>query len=98
MDYRAPQYGYDPRGDIESETRSLAPRLDDLNGIRLAVLDNAKMKAGKLLEYTVEILKEEYKFSQVNVYVKRGFSYTAGPEMIANIAANNDAMITAIGD
>jgi hypothetical protein len=56
------------------------------------------MKAGKLLEYTVEILKEEYKFSQVNVYVKRGFSYTAGEEMIANIAANNDAMITAIGD
>ena len=35
---------------------------------------------------------------QGNVYVKRGFSYTAGEEMIANIAANNDAMITAIGD
>jgi hypothetical protein len=98
MDYRAPQYGYDPRGDIESETRSLAPRLDDLNGIRLAVLDNAKMKAGKLLTYTTEILNEEFAFSQVNTYVKRGFSYTATPEMIEQIAFGNDVVITAIGD
>ena len=63
-----------------------------------AVLDNAKMKAGKLLTYTAEILNEEFAFSQVNTYVKRGFSYTATPEMIEQIAAGNDLVITAIGD
>lgn len=98
MDYRSPLYGYDPRGIVEAEARTLAPRVPSLHGIRLAVLDNAKMKAGKLLAYTTEILNEEYGFSQVNHYVKRGFSYTATPEMIEQIAASNDVVITAIGD
>lgn len=98
MDYRSPQYGYDPRGIVEATPRILAPRRTDLRGARLAVLDNAKMKAGKLLAYTTEILNEEFGFSQVNTYVKRGFSYTATPEMIEQIAANNDVAITAIGD
>ena len=69
-----------------------------MRGLRMAVLDNAKMKAGKLLTYTAEILNEEFAFSQVNTYVKRGFSYTATPEMIEQIAAGNDLVITAIGD
>ncbi len=98
MGYRSPLYGYDPRGVVEAESRALSTRLVDLQGVRLAVLDNAKMKAGKLLTYTTEILNEEFKFSQVNTYVKRGFSYTATPEMIEQIAAGNDAVITAIGD
>lgn len=98
MDYRQPLYGYDPRGIVEAEPRALSPRLTELHGVRLAVLDNAKMKAGRLLTHTTEILNEEFKFSQVNTYVKRGFSYTATPEMIEQIASGNDAVITAIGD
>lgn len=98
MDFRNPTYGYDPRGVVEAEARALSPRLADMRGLRLAVLDNAKMKAGKLLTYTAEILNEEFAFSQVNTYVKRGFSYTATPEMIEQIAAGNDVVITAIGD
>jgi hypothetical protein len=98
MDYRNPLYGYDPRGIVEAEPRALSPRLPDMRGLRLAVLDNAKMKAGKLLTYTAEILNEEFAFSQVNTYVKRGFSYTATPEMIEQIAAGNDVVISAIGD
>jgi hypothetical protein len=98
MDYRSPLYGYDPRGIVEAEARALSPRIGDLRGVRFAVLDNAKMKAGKLLTYTTEILNEEFAFSQVNTYVKRGFSYTATPEMIEQIAFGNDVVITAIGD
>jgi hypothetical protein len=98
MDFRTPLYGYDPRGIVEAEPRALAPRLAEMRGLRMAVLDNAKMKAGKLLTYTAEILNEEFAFSQVNTYVKRGFSYTATPEMIEQIAAGNDLVITAIGD
>lgn len=98
MTFAPPLYGYDPRGVVEAEPRALSPRAADLHGLRLGVLDNAKMKAGKLLAYTTEILNEEFGFAQVNHYVKRGFSYTAEPEMIRAIAASNDVVITAIGD
>lgn len=98
MTYQPPLYGYDPRGGIEAERQELAPRLADMNGIRIAVLDNAKMKAHKLLDYTIERLRQDFEFEQVNYYLKEGFSYTATAELIAEIAANNDAVITAIGD
>jgi len=98
MSYSIPLYGYDPRGIVQAEARPLAPRVADLRGLRLGVLDNAKMKAGKLLTYTADILNEEFAFSQVNTFVKRGFSYTADPEMIGQIAASSDVVITAIGD
>lgn len=98
MTFVSPLYGYDPRGVVEAEPRALSPRVADLHGLRLGVLDNAKMKAGKLLAYTTEILNEEFGFASINHYVKRGFSYTAEPEMIREIAASNDAVITAIGD
>ena len=98
MNLRSPVYGYDPRGVSVAEARKLSPRLTDLRGLRLALLDNAKMKASKLLTYTAEILDEEFAFSEVNRYVKRGFSFNAGPEMIDQIAAANDVVLTAIGD
>ena len=98
MSFAPPMYGYDPRGVIVAEARKLSERKTDLHGLRLGVLDNAKMKAGRLLTYTVEILNEEFGFSAVNTYVKRGFSFTADPDMITKIAAANDVVITAIGD
>lgn len=98
MSTYAPAYGYDPRGVVVAEARKLSSRKADLHGLRLGVLDNAKMKSGKLLAYTAEILNEEFGFVEINKYVKRGFSYTADPEMITKIAAANDVVITAIGD
>lgn len=98
MSFAPPMYGYDPRGVIVAEARKLSARVTDLHGLRLGVLDNAKMKAGRLLTYTVEILNEEFGFAAVNTYVKRGFSYTADADMISQIAAANDVVITAIGD
>lgn len=98
MHFSPPLYGYDPRGVVVAEARKLSSRVNDLHGLRLGVLDNAKVKAGRLLAYATEILNQEFAFSQVNTYVKRGFSYTADPDMIAQIAAANDVVITAIGD
>ena len=98
MSISASVYGYDPRGVVVVEARKLSARLSGMQGLRLGVLDNAKMKAGKLLTYTTEILNEEFRFAEINHYVKRGFSYTADPEMITQIAAANDVVITAIGD
>lgn len=98
MSYAAPRYGYDPRGSVVAEVLSLAPRVASLEGLRVGVLDNAKMKARKLLDGTTGILAADFGFAALNYYLKEGFSYSATPEMIAEIAASNDVVITAIGD
>jgi hypothetical protein len=43
-------------------------------------------------------LAEKHAFGAVNYYRKESFSLAATPELIAEIAANNDIVITAIGD
>jgi len=98
MSYATPIYGYDPRGSVVADRLSLAPRVASLEGLRVGMLDNAKMKARKLLDGTTDILRRDHGLAAVNYYLKEGFSYVATPEMIAEIAANNDVVITAIGD
>ena len=89
---------YDPRGVVDAAALPLAPRADKLAGLRLGVLDNSKWNAGKLLRRTVAILREEIDFAAVNHYIKESFSLAAGPELIAGIAAENDLVLTAVGD
>src|SRR5262245_39830886 len=43
-------------------------------------------------------LEENLKFAEVNYYFNHSFSKDADPELIAEIAANNDLVLTAIGD
>ena len=89
---------YDPRGAVTAEPRRLAARLGTLDGVRLGVLDNAKWNASKLLREVVAGLKEDQTFAGVRVYTKPSFSRPAEPELLDRIAAENDAVITAIGD
>ncbi len=92
------QIVYDPRGQVEAETKSLAPRVSSLTDLRLGVLDNTKWNGGKLLRHTVALLEQDTRFTQVNYYKKESFSKNATSELIAQIAAKNDVVITAIGD
>jgi len=89
---------YDPRGAVEVEARPLAPRVAALGGLRLAVLDNTKWNANKLLRKASERLAAEFGFAAVNYYRKESFSKLAAPELVAEIAADNDIALTAIGD
>ena len=89
---------FDPRGVVEIEPLALAGRAADLNGLRLGVLDNTKWNANRLLRKTAARLQEEFAFSTVNYYRKESFSKDADPTLIATIAANNDIVLTAIGD
>lgn len=89
---------FDPRGVVEAETKKLAPRPKDLAGLRLGVLDNAKWNAGRLLRKTAARLGERGAFATVNYYRKESFSKDADPGLIATIAADNDIVLTAIGD
>ncbi len=89
---------FDPRGVVEAETLALAPRVHELVGLRLGVLDNTKWNANRLLRKTVALLEEQATFANVNYYRKESFSKDADPTLIATIAAENDIVLTAIGD
>ena len=90
---------YDPCGIVTLEARPLAARVNKLDELRLGVLDNSKWNANKLLRGTVTLLGKDIAFANVNYYVKKhGFSNDASPEMISEIASENDIVLTAIGD
>ena len=89
---------YDPRGVVEVQPLTTAPRVQKLQGLRLGLLDNTKWNANKLLRGVRDRLAQKHAFSAVNYYRKASFSLAATPELIAEIASNNDIVITAIGD
>ena len=89
---------FDPRGLVDTEPLAISARAPNLNGLRLGVLDNTKWNANRLLRKTAARLQEEYSFAAVNYYRKESFSKEADPALIEAIAANNDIVLTAIGD
>ena len=89
---------YDPRGAVTAEPRELAPRLKTLDGVRLGVLDNTKWNASKLLRHVVTGLEAGATLAEVNRYDKESFSRPGQADLLDRIAADNDAVITAIGD
>jgi hypothetical protein len=89
---------FDPRGRVDAERVELAPRAGALGGLRLGILDNTKWNANRLLRKTAALLDERHGIGAVNYYKKESFSKSAEPGLIAEIAANNDIVLTAIGD
>ena len=90
---------YDPCGFIDVQQLELAPPVAELTGARLGVLSNTKWNAAKLLRATVRALEARaVEFAAVRHYDKEHFSKDAAPELIAQIAAENDVAVTAIGD
>jgi hypothetical protein len=89
---------FDPRGIVDAERITPAPRVGLLDGLRLGILDNTKWNANKLLRKTVDRLGEQHGFAAVNYYKKESFSKDADPALLARIAAENDIVLTAIGD
>jgi hypothetical protein len=89
---------YDPRGVVETSPLATAPRVKKLQGLRLGLLDNTKWNANKLLRGLRDQLAAKHAFGMVNYYRKESFSLAAAPELLAEIAANNDVVLTAIGD
>jgi hypothetical protein len=89
---------FDPRGKVSSDADPVAPRPKALEGLRLGILDNSKWNANKLLRGAQAAFAGTVKFAAVNYYVKQNFSKDAAPELLAQIARENDVVLTAIGD
>jgi hypothetical protein len=69
-----------------------------LEGLRLGLLDNTKWNANKLLRGVRDRLAQKHAFGAVNYYRKESFARAATPELLAEIADENDVVLTAIGD
>ena len=89
---------FDPRGAVEAARVAPAQRPAALAALRLGILDNTKWNANRLLRKTAELLEERYGVGPVAYYKKESFSKSADPALVAEIAANNDVVLTAIGD
>ena len=89
---------YDPRGVVEAAPLATSPRVRKLEGLRLGLLDNTKWNANKLLRGVRDRLARKHAFGAVNYYRKESFAVAASPELINRIAAENDIVLTAIGD
>lgn len=92
------QVVFDPRGIVQTESKAIHPRLQSLHGLRLGVLDNTKWNGGNLLRKTVALLEAEGAFQAIHFYQKESFSKNANPELLEQIAQENDTVLTAIGD
>jgi hypothetical protein len=89
---------FDPRGRVETRRSAPAQRVAGLAGLRLGILDNTKWNASRLLRKTAAQLGDRFAFAAVNYYRKESFAKVAEPALIAAIAADNDIVLTAIGD
>ena len=97
-DQRPRQPVYDPRGVVMAEPVPIARRVAALKGLRLAVLDNTKWNANKLLRASMQALVERHGLAAINYYRKESFSKLAAPAVVEAIRAQNDIVLTAIGD
>jgi hypothetical protein len=89
---------FDPCGVVRPQLSPLARRKHGLEGLRLGILDNSKWNANKLLRGAAAALGQRLRFAQMRYYVKGSFSKDATPELILEIAGENDIVLTAIGD
>jgi hypothetical protein len=93
------EFIYDPCGVIDVQHLEPAARVTEVDGMRLGVLSNTKWNAAKLLRATVRALESRgVALARVHHYDKEHFSKDAASELIAQIAAENDIALTAIGD
>jgi hypothetical protein len=89
---------YDPRGVMDAAPMTMSPRVKKLQGLRLGLLDNTKWNANKLLRGLRDRLAQKHAFGAVNYYRKESFAAAAAPDLLDRIAAENDIVLTAIGD
>ena len=89
---------YDPRGTIDAPVLHLAKRPANLRGLRVGVLDNTKWNGWKLEDRIVTVLAERLSLGPIRRYKKESFSRDARPELLAEIAAESDLVLTGIGD
>ena len=74
-----------------------APRLASLEGARVGLLDNGKVKVAPFLDAVEEILRSRYGVADVRRRRKSNVSAPAPPGIVRDLSAC-DAVVSAVGD
>ncbi|GAA3661840.1 UGSC family (seleno)protein [Microbacterium marinilacus] len=89
----------DPTGmDERSDESTLSPRPTSLRGLSVGLLDNTKVNATQLLEEISKLLKEQYGAGAARLYTKDYFGTPVKEELLEQIVADSDIVVTAVGD
>jgi hypothetical protein len=89
----------DPTGrSDEPGAATLAPRLGQLRGIRLGLLDNAKANAAFVLRTVAAQLRAQHHVGAVATFTKSYFGTPVEEDRAQEIAQSCDAVIAGVGD
>jgi hypothetical protein len=88
----------DPTVAPDPVATGLAPRLPDLDGLRLGLLANGKVNADRLLRLVADALPPRHRVAEVVTRVKANASQLAPGELLDELAARCHAVVTAVGD
>ena len=75
-----------------------APRLRELRGKRVGLIDDSKPNGKELLEELADLIKERYGVADVKYHRKPSASKPADPQVVAELGKECDYVIVAIGD
>jgi hypothetical protein len=86
---------YLPTGEVDTQSKKLAPRLKTLRGARIGILDNCKEFADVVLRGVAEALRRDHGVERIRFWRK---SYLGVPSAYAQeMAAECDAVINGVG-
>ena len=86
---------YVPTGEVDTQSKKLAPRLRTIKGARIGILDNCKEFADVVLRGVADVLEREHGVAEVKFWQK---SYLGVPSPYAReMAAQCDAVINGVG-
>jgi hypothetical protein len=86
---------YVPTGEVDTQSKKLAPRLRTIRGARIGILDNCKEFADLVLRGVADVLEREHGAAEVRFWQK---SYLGIPSPFAQeMAAQCDAVINGVG-
>ncbi len=89
----------DPTGQADAPRAvTLAPRVRDMAGVRLGLLDNAKPNAAVVLETIGALLRAQHHLGEVTTYTKSYFGTPVEEDRAREIAQSCDAVIAGVGD
>jgi hypothetical protein len=84
-----------PIGEVDTQSKKLAPRLKSLRGARVGILDNCKEFADVVLRGVADVLESEHGVARVKFWQK---SYLGiGSPYAREMAAECDAVINGVG-
>ena len=89
---------FDPTVEPQGEGFSWAPRPEDLHGRVVALLDNGKPNADRLLEHVGALLARERAVGRVTRVRKLSAYRPAPDELLAAVAKEADLVVVGIGD